>query len=119
MKIGEVIVGLRKKQGVKQKELASAIGVSATYLSQVEHDAEKPSVIVLSKIAEYFNLPITVLIYQAMALEADNGKEQKRYIKAAEPIINALVNYLLPGDKSNKGKDPLSTVKTNRKKLTF
>lgn len=117
MKIGEVIVSLRKESRLKQKELASEIGISAAYLSQIEHNVEKPGVIVLSKIADYFNLPISAIIFRAISTEEIDNKEHKRYIKAADPIVNALIKYLLPGNESIKGKDPLAGNKASRKKL--
>lgn len=117
MKIGEVIVNLRKDSRLKQKELATAIGISATYLSQIEHNLEKPSIIVLSKIADYFNLPLSAIIFKTISSNEIDNMDQKRRIKAAEPVINALIKYLLPSDESIRGKDPLAGNKANRKKL--
>jgi transcriptional regulator with XRE-family HTH domain len=116
MKIGEVIVSLRKESGLKQKQLAEDIGISATYLSQIEHNAENPSVLVLSSIANRFNLPLSAIIFKALISENFENKEQKASVKAAEPIVNALVNYLLPKKDSIKGKDPLTRIKPRLKK---
>ncbi|MEM7069934.1 MAG: helix-turn-helix domain-containing protein [Pseudomonadota bacterium] len=48
---------LRKKKGVNQREMAKAIGVSAAYLSALEHGHRgKPSWQLLQRISGYFNI---------------------------------------------------------------
>lgn len=111
MKIGEVIVTLRKQKGVKQKDLAESLGITATYLSLIEHGEQKPSIALISSIANYFDLPITVILYKALGLENAKSKNQKKYFEAAEPIVNSLIQYLLSGDNTSKGKNPLAKVK--------
>ena len=48
---------LRRKKGVSQKEMASALGVSAAYLSVLEHGRRGvPTWVLLQKIIGYFNI---------------------------------------------------------------
>ena len=48
---------LRRKKGVSQKEMASALGVSAAYLSALEHGRRGvPTWVLLQKIIGYFNI---------------------------------------------------------------
>lgn len=115
MTIGDVIVNLRKESRLKQKELAEAIGISPTYLSQIEHNAEKPGVIVLSKIAKHFNLPISALIFKTINSDEIDNLAHKRKIKAAEPIVDALIRYLLPEKGSTLRMDPLTQNKKLKK----
>lgn len=54
---GEAVRQLREKKGVSQKEMAAAIGVSAAYLSALEHGRRgKPSFDLLQRIAGYFHI---------------------------------------------------------------
>ena len=48
---------LRRKKGVSQKEMASALGVSAAYLSALEHGRRGvPTWVLLQTIIGYFNI---------------------------------------------------------------
>lgn len=48
---------LRRRKGVSQKEMASALGVSAAYLSALEHGRRGvPTWVLLQKIIGYFNV---------------------------------------------------------------
>ncbi|WP_292898261.1 helix-turn-helix domain-containing protein [Nitratireductor sp.] len=55
--LGEKIRRLRRERGVSQKEMAAAIGVSAAYLSSLEHGrASPPNWAMVQKIIGYFNV---------------------------------------------------------------
>ncbi len=54
---GEKIRDLRRRKGVSQKEMASALGVSAAYLSALEHGRRGvPTWAFTQKIIGYFNI---------------------------------------------------------------
>ena len=55
--LGERIRELRRERGVSQKDMAAAIGVSAAYLSALEHGHRGvPSWPMIQKIIGYFNV---------------------------------------------------------------
>lgn len=55
--LGEKLRALRRQKGVSQKEMAAAIGVSAAYLSALEHGRRGvPTWVLLQKIIGYFNV---------------------------------------------------------------
>jgi transcriptional regulator with XRE-family HTH domain len=55
--LGERLRALRRHKGVSQKEMAEAIGVSAAYLSALEHGRRGvPTWALLQKIIGYFNI---------------------------------------------------------------
>lgn len=55
--LGEKIRQLRRERGVSQKEMAASIGVSAAYLSSLEHGrASPPNWAMIQKIIGYFNV---------------------------------------------------------------
>jgi transcriptional regulator with XRE-family HTH domain len=115
MNIGEAIVILRKRKGVKQKEMAAEIGISASHLSLVENNEQKPSVDLIAKIASYFDLPVSSIVYMAMRDNFDN-EEQQKYFEAAKPFIEKLMNYLLSDSSTAKGKEPMAAIKQKLKK---
>ena len=54
---GERLRRLRRERGVNQKEMAAALGVSAAYLSALEHGRRGvPSWAMIQKIIGYFNV---------------------------------------------------------------
>ena len=54
---GEAVRGLRQRKGVTQKQMAQAIGVSAAYLSALEHGKRgQPTWMMLQRIIAYFNV---------------------------------------------------------------
>jgi transcriptional regulator with XRE-family HTH domain len=55
--LGEKIRELRRRKGVSQKQMAAALGVSAAYLSALEHGRRGvPTWVMLQKIIGYFNV---------------------------------------------------------------
>jgi len=54
---GEKVRQLRETRGVSQKQMAASIGVSAAYLSALEHGKRgRPSWVTAQKIIGYFNI---------------------------------------------------------------
>jgi transcriptional regulator with XRE-family HTH domain len=54
---GERIRALRRQRGVSQKEMAAALGVSAAYLSALEHGHRSPpNWAFVQKVIGYFNI---------------------------------------------------------------
>lgn len=54
---GEALRELRRQKGVSQQEMAAAIGVSAAYLSALEHGRRgRPSFDFLQRVCGYFNI---------------------------------------------------------------
>lgn len=51
---------LRRARKVTQRALAKAIGVSANYLTMLEHGHRHPSLKVLSAIADTLDIPLTL-----------------------------------------------------------
>lgn len=66
MKIGKVIKELREGWRIPQGVLASAIGVSQTYLSLIESDKKIPSYDITEKLAIMLNVPVFYLYLAGM-----------------------------------------------------
>ena len=61
IKIGEKIKQLRKRDGRKQEELATVLGVSPQAVSRWEANGGYPDIELLPAIANYFNISIDEL----------------------------------------------------------
>ncbi len=62
MNMGKLISLLRTAQGLSQTGLASELSITRAYLSQVENGHKEPSLVLLRKIAEFFDIPLAVLL---------------------------------------------------------
>jgi len=62
MSIGENIKKIRKENGLTQAEFTKKIGISRTYLSDLENNRKSPSVETLDKMAEKLGVSTTYLI---------------------------------------------------------
>lgn len=71
--IGDDIRALRKARGMTLKDLASAIGRSLGWLSQIERGQTEPSVRDLGLIADHFAISISFFFRSASRQEAERG----------------------------------------------
>ena len=62
MNTGKMILSLRKAEGLTQEALAKTLGITRVYLSQVENSRVDPSINFLKKTANYFKLPLPLLL---------------------------------------------------------
>ena len=82
---GEKLRALRNERGVSQKDMAAAIGVSAAYLSALEHGRRgAPTWTLIQKIIGYFNI-----IW-------DDAEELARLAEASHPRVRLDTSGLNP-----------------------
>jgi transcriptional regulator with XRE-family HTH domain len=82
---GERLRAMRAERGVSQKEMAAAIGVSAAYLSALEHGRRgSPSWTLIQKIIGYFNI-----IW-------DDAEELARLAETSHPRVKVDTSGLSP-----------------------
>ncbi len=53
------VADLRREAGIRQEDLAEAVGVTRQTIIALEHGNYKPSVLLALKIAAYFDRPIS------------------------------------------------------------
>ena len=82
---------LRRYHGKTQKELAAQLGISNTYLSEIETGAKKDSFTVelLSKYAEVFNMPVSSLMLFSENIDPSRRGEKLR-VRAASKVLKVL-----------------------------
>lgn len=113
--LGEKIRAMRKKIGMTQKELAEQVGLTPSFISQLERNLISPSLDSLFKLSEKLNVqPIYFLI------EGDGSSHQKMVIRPEErqevrfpAIKNKNIKFqLLVSDVINRRMEPyLLTIK--------
>lgn len=91
MNLGKTIQTCRKARGLKQYELATAAGLSESYLSLVEKDKREPSLSALEGIASALEVPLSVLVFLA-AEEEVNGDLSPRHIEEISQRIMSVMS---------------------------
>jgi len=97
MSFGKTIKLFRTTKRLTQVEIALILSISPEYLSKIENDAKQPSMILLNKISESFEIPLPVLLYSSLT-ERDFPKSKRSNFKATKPILEKLFKLLLSED---------------------
>ncbi len=99
-KIGDRIRQYRSIRGITQEELAYMIGSSSAYICNVELGKKKPSLQMLSEIADAMNLTVNDFLYDRMPVDTDsiteilslfNQEKQKRIILHLTEFIQTII----------------------------
>ena len=65
---------IRVFHDVKQNELAERLGISKSYLSEVERGKKSPSIEVIQKYASEFQMPVSSILFFSEQLDNPNRK---------------------------------------------
>jgi transcriptional regulator with XRE-family HTH domain len=79
-KIGKLLHLLRTAEGLSQDALAEELGVSRVHLSQIENGHKEPSLAVLRKAADFFQVPLPVLLANESDPESEIMVQLKRML---------------------------------------
>jgi transcriptional regulator with XRE-family HTH domain len=74
--LGDKIRAMREERKLTLEELGKQLGLSTTYLSEIELKERTPSIQTLQKISRYFNVPVSVFL-QTQSKLATTGKKIK------------------------------------------
>ncbi len=94
MKIGKAIRKIRQDAGFRQRGFANMIGISQSYLSQIENGYKLPSTDLLQVIAEFARVPLPILFW--FAIEIEDVSEAKQYnYHILKPVIDSMINQII------------------------
>lgn len=79
---------------LNQKEFANRVGISQTYLSQIETGLKTPTISVLETISKYFECPLSILFWYGIE-EADVSDSKKEYFRFLKPTVDAMINEFI------------------------
>lgn len=79
---------IRRYHGMKQHELATKLGISNNYLSEIESGAKAHAITVdlLGRYAEIFNVPISTLMLFSEQLDASKRSDKLRVSMASKVL---------------------------------
>jgi transcriptional regulator with XRE-family HTH domain len=92
MMIGDVLKRTRAIYGYKASEMSSMLGISNSYLSEIENNKKQPSLDLLQNYANIFGIKLSSLILLSENFEeAAKGNKGQEFIKN---MMLRLINYM-------------------------
>lgn len=79
---------LRKMKGMRQRELADALGVALSTIAMWETANREPNFAMIRKIADYFSVSIEELVNDDIEIGYNNGNTLKNNARFDEEIIS-------------------------------
>jgi len=80
--IGEALRLIRVLHDKKSRELAEEVGISASYLSEIENGHKRPSLEIITKYAEVFDVRPSVILFFSEGLDEDSEARKYSGIRA-------------------------------------
>lgn len=91
MDLGLAVRTLRKSKGLTQGNFCEMVGITQSYLSQVENGNKEPSIDVVKKIADALGTPMPVLFWFTLT-EEDVDESKVEVFKLLKPSVDSLVD---------------------------
>ena len=95
--IGDVLKRTRVIYGYKATEMSSMLGISASYLSEIENNKKRPSLEILEKYAEIYGIKLSSLILLSESID-DAEKSGKGSV-----IVRNMMLHLIDGMSKTTG----------------
>ena len=90
--LGEALRLIRVFHDLKQTETATKLGISKSYLSEIESGAKEPTLQLIGRYAETFDLPVSSILFFSENMGKTIPRDQARRFVAGK--ILALLRFL-------------------------
>lgn len=90
--LNEALRTIRLFHDLKQKDMARRLDVSASYLSEIEKGTKEPTLALLRKYAEEFNLPLSSVLFFSEHLS--DGVAADRVRSAVSSKVLTLLKFI-------------------------
>jgi len=95
MDIGKSIRKIRREEcNMNQTEFSELIGISQTYLSQIENNKKTPNISVLERMAHEANVPLSIVFWFGIS-EADVCPEKREHFRFLKPSIDKMIESII------------------------
>ncbi|MGK0606142.1 helix-turn-helix domain-containing protein [Enterococcus gilvus] len=92
MRIGTVLKKMRMIYSINAKELAPKLNISPSYLSEIEHNKKVPSLELLERYSEVFDIKTSSIILMAEDYQK-NTKNKKSEMFIQKRMLNLLNKF--------------------------
>lgn len=90
--LNEALRLIRVYHDMKQSEAAEKLGISKSYLSEIEGSRKKPSLDLIEKYSSTFNIPISSIMFFSEQMESGKAFEGARSLVASKVV--SLLKFL-------------------------
>jgi transcriptional regulator with XRE-family HTH domain len=87
IQLGKTIRKLRVDRGISQQDLARTADVTPSFLSLLENDHRRPSLVVLRRLAAALEVPEEVVVWDAVELPTNLSESDRRMCEMAKLVI--------------------------------
>lgn len=84
--LNEALRLIRVYHDMRQSELAEKLGISKSYLSEIEKGTKKPTLDLLEKYADLFRVPVSSIMFFSENMNKDRAYEKARGFVAGKII---------------------------------
>ena len=99
--MGEALKLLRIFNGYKSTQLAEKLGLSQSYISELENNKKQPTLDVIDKYAKLFNMKKSTLMLFAESLESEaKNRDKKQRVAYAGMMLLKILEKM--GDLTNE-----------------
>ncbi|MCC6075377.1 helix-turn-helix domain-containing protein [Pseudomonas sp. GCM10022188] len=80
---------IRTFYDVSQSELSASLGISNSYLSEIESGKKQPTIEILKKYSEQFEIPLSSIMFFSETLDSNKPSDKIR-LHVAKKIVSIL-----------------------------
>lgn len=102
-KLNEAVRLLRVFQGMPQAKLASHLGISRSYLSEIESGRKEPSLGLLYRYADHFAIPLSSLLLFSEEISEVHGKKPERLRNVAAGKVIQILQWIEARSEKREG----------------
>lgn len=95
---------IRTYHDISQTELCSELGISNSYLSEIESGKKQPSLEILNKYSEQFDIPLSSILFFSENIEAPKSSDKLKNVFAGKIISILEWNEAKNNAKENRKK---------------
>lgn len=87
IQLGKTLRKMRIDRGISQQDLARDADVTPSFLSLLENDHRRPSLVVLRRLAEALDVPEEVVVWEAVELPKNLSEPDRRMCEMAKLVV--------------------------------
>lgn len=84
--LGEALRLIRVYHDLKQKQVAEQLGISTSYLSEIEKGHKTPSLDLVQRYSDIFGLPVSSIMFFAESVEDGGAYDRARSFVAGKMV---------------------------------
>lgn len=86
MNYGKIFIGIRNENNQTQGELAESLGITQTYLSLLENNLKKPSLVLLERVSDLKGVSLPLLLVTNISREDVSEEKLGAYDALIGPL---------------------------------